>query len=68
MILIRVGTLFIVSGILVGLFFSDWFPILFTGVLLIVFELVRRLVETHANKADVRPEATPLLQPSQEEI
>ena len=66
MMLIRVGTLFIVSGILVGLLFSEWFPILLTGTLLLVAELVRRLIEYHEMRET--PDPIRILQLDQEEI
>ena len=66
MMLIRVGTIFIVSGILVGLLFSEWFPILLTGILLLVAELVRRLIEYHEKRETTDP--IRILQLDQEEI
>lgn len=66
MMLIRVGTLFIVSSILVGLLFSEWFPILLTGILLIIAELVRRLIEYHEKRET--PDPIRILQLDQEEI
>jgi len=66
MTLIRVGTIFIVSGILVGLLFSEWFPILLTGTLLFVAELVRRLIEYHEKRETTDP--IRILQLDQEEI
>ena len=66
MMLIRVGTIFIVSGILVGLFFSEWFPILLTGILLLIAELVRRLIEYHEMRET--PDPIRILQLDQEEI
>jgi hypothetical protein len=68
MTLIRVGMVFILSGILVGLLFNDWFPILFTGILLLVSEIVRRVIVYHWNMTNIGPESIPLLQPRQEEI
>ena len=66
MTLIRVGTIFIVSGILVGLLFSEWFPILLTGTLLFVAELVRWLIEYHEKRET--PDPIRILQLDQEEI
>jgi hypothetical protein len=64
--LIRVGTIFIVSGILVGLLFSEWFPILLTGTLLLIAEQVRRLFEYHEKRETTDP--IRILQLDQEEI
>jgi len=64
--LIRVGTIFIVSGILVGLLFSEWFPILLTGTLLLIAELVKRLIEYHEMRET--PDPIRILKLDQEEI
>ena len=66
MMLIRVGTIFIVSGILVGLLFSEWFPILLTGTLLLIAELVKRLIEYHEMRET--PDPIRILKLDQEEI
>ncbi len=68
MTLIRVGMVFILSGILVGLLFNDWFPILFTGILLLVSEIVRRVIVYYWNMTNIGPESIPLVQPHQEEV
>jgi len=66
MMLIRVGTIFILSGILLGLLSSEWFPILLTGILLLIAELVRRLFEYHEKRETTDP--IRILQLDQEEI
>jgi uncharacterized membrane protein YjjP (DUF1212 family) len=68
MILIRVGMVFIVCGVLVGLVFSKWGTILPTGILLLISELVRRLIENHYTKTNIKPDAITILRPNQEEI
>ena len=49
-----------------GLLFSEWFPILLTGTLLLVAELVRRLIEYHEMRET--PDPIRILQLDQEEI
>ena len=68
MILIRVGMVFILCGVLVGLLFSEWSPILPIGILLLVAESVRRVIGNHGNKNDRRPDAIILMRPKQEEL
>lgn len=68
MVLIRIGTVFIVCGVLVGLIYSEWEAILPTGIFLIASELVRRLIENQGNKTEIRPDAIAKLRPNQEEI
>jgi len=44
----RIGLIFIMSGILLGLVFSEWSPILLVGITFILPEITRRLIEYRA--------------------
>lgn len=68
MVLIRIGTVFIICGVLVGIIYSEWEAILPTGNLLMASELVRRLIENQSSRTDIRPDAIAKLRPNQEEI
>jgi hypothetical protein len=64
----RVGLLLIISGILIGLVFSDWNPILVVGITFVVPEITRRLIKHHGDEQESVPDALSLLLPNQEEI
>ena len=64
----RVGLLLIISGILIGLVFSDWNPIFVVGITFIVPEITRRLIKHHGDEQEPVPDALSLLLPNQEEI
>lgn len=64
----RIGLILILSGILVGLVFSEWTPILLVGITFIVPEITRRLIEHRGDKQELAPDVLQLVQTNQEEI
>jgi len=64
----RIGLIFIMSGILLGLVFSEWTPILLVGITFIVPEITRRLIEQRGDKQELAPDVLHLVQTNQEEI
>lgn len=64
----RIGLIFIMSGILVGLVFSEWPPILLVGITFIVPEITRRLIEHRGDKQELAPDVLQLVQTNQEEM
>ena len=68
MITFRIGLILILSGILVGLVFSEWTPILLVGIILIVPEITRKLIEHRWDKQELAPDVLQLVQTNQEEI
>lgn len=64
----RIGLLLILSGILVGLVFSEWTPILFVGITFIVPEITRTLIEQRGDKQELAPDVLQLVQTNHEEI
>ena len=64
----RIGLILILSGILVGLVFSEWTPILLVGITFIVPEITRRLIEHRGDKQELAPDVLKLVQTNQEEI
>ncbi|MCJ7694283.1 MAG: hypothetical protein MUO40_02555 [Anaerolineaceae bacterium] len=49
-ILSRVGLVLMMCGILVGLIFSKWTPILIVGITFILPEITRRLIENRGDE------------------
>lgn len=64
----RVGLILIMSGILIGLVFSEWTPILVVGIIFIVPEITRMLIKHHGDDQESVPDELSLLQPNQEEV
>jgi len=64
----RIGLIFTMSGILVGLVFAEWTPILLMGITFIFPEITRRLIEYHRDKQELAPDVLQLVQANQEEI
>ena len=56
------------SGILVGLVFAEWTPILLMEITFIFPEITRRLIEHHRDKQELAPDVLQLVQANQEEI
>ena len=68
MTLIRVGILFTISGFMIGISYSEWTPILLTGIFLLSLELLLRLIEYQTIEIARKPDAIHKLQANQEEI
>lgn len=49
-ILSRIGFVLMMCGILVGLIFSKWTPILIVGITFILPEITRRLIENRGDE------------------
>jgi len=68
MILIRIGSVLILSGILVGLLFPEGEQLILVGIVFWVAEISRQLVSKFAGKKDDSAGVFPHLRVNQEEI
>ena len=68
MILIRIGSVLILSGILVGLFFPEGEPLILVGIVFSVAELSRQVVLKFITRKDNFRGVFPHLRVNQEEM